>query len=291
MAITDKDNVPYEGDDLERYIDKVVSVKPTEFASKHWSYKLIKRLFDPQFIDSSKLPNTPCLFVANHSMYAVDGPIFGLPMQAENGRFLRALSDKFLWNPLTEDTLLKLGAVIGHPDVCSALMENGSDLLVFPGGAHEATKPASQKYTLQWKERYGFVKLAAKHGYTIIPTAVVGPEEFYNHLMEGEDIPNSLVGKLLKRFGVLTDNTRTDIMGPVPLGLFGTILPRPQRCYVKFGDPLDLSEYKGKVPSKKNQDSIRTEVATSINHMIAELFLLRAQKRSSDSLLRRFFTI
>ncbi|MGJ8687684.1 MAG: lysophospholipid acyltransferase family protein, partial [Spongiibacteraceae bacterium] len=140
-------------------------------------------------------------------------------------------------------------------------------------------------------ERYGFVKLAAKHGYTIIPTAVVGPEDFYNHLMEGEDIPNSLAGKLLKRVGLLTDNTRTDIMGPVPLGLFGTILPRPQRCYVKFGDPLDLSEYKGKVPSKKNQDSIRTEVATSINHMIAELFLLRAQKRSSDSLLRRFFTI
>ena len=146
-------------------------------------------------------------------MYAVDGPIIGLPMLAEHGRFIRALSDKFLWNPINENLLLNQGIVIGHPEVCSALMENGSDLIVFPGGAHEATKTADKKYQLLWKERYGFIKLAAKHGYTIVPTAIVGPEDFYDHLIEGEDLPNTIVGRALTKLGLINENTRSDLMG------------------------------------------------------------------------------
>ena len=286
----DTDYTPYEGEDLQRYIEKAIAVKPSENPKKSWGYKLIKRLFNPEFIDAHKLPDRPCLFVANHSLYAVDGPIFGLPMQAEQSRFLQALSDKALWSPGREDFLLKQGAVIGHPDVCDALMENGKDLLVFPGGAHEATKPAHQKYTLQWKERTGFVRMAAKNGYTIVPTAVVGPEEFYNHLMEGEDILNSRLGKLLKSVGVLSENTRPDAMGPIPVGLFGTLIPKPQRCYVQFGDPVDLSEFKGKKLSQKQQKDIRSDVADSIEQMISALFLRRAQFREKDNILRRFLT-
>uniref|UniRef100_UPI00356560DF lysophospholipid acyltransferase family protein n=1 Tax=Spongiibacter sp. TaxID=2024860 RepID=UPI00356560DF len=264
MSINDKDYIPYEGADMERYIERVLAVETPKNPTKSWAYKLLKRLFSPTFIDADKLPDKPCLFVANHSIYAVDGPILGLPMLAEHGRFLRALSDKWLWNSVNEGLLLKQGAVIGHPDVCSALMDAGSDLLVFPGGAHEATKPAEQKYTLQWKERSGFVRMAAQHGYTIVPTAVVGPEEFYKHLIEGRDLPNSLLGKLLTRLGVINENSRTDLIGPVPMGLFGTLLPRPQRCFIQFGDPVDLSEYKGSVPSKEQQMVVRMQVEESI---------------------------
>lgn len=287
MSINDKDYVPYEGDDMQRYIERVLAVEPPTHPARDWVYKLLKYLFSPTFLDADKLPDKPCLFVANHSIYAVDGPILGLPMLAEHGRFLRALSDKWMWNSVNEQFLLNQGAVIGHPEVCSALMEGGQDILVFPGGAHEATKPADQKYTLQWKERTGFVRMAAKHGYTIIPTAVVGPEEFYRHLMEGRDLPNSLLGKLLTRFGLLNENSRTDLMGPIPVGLFGTLLPKPQRCFIQFGDPVDLSEYKGKVPSKAQQMAIRSEVAETIEGMISSLFLKRAQERFKDKFWRR----
>ncbi len=291
MSFTDVDHVPYEGKDLERYIEKVIAVEPPANADKSWGYKLIKRLFDPVFFDAHKLPDKPCLFVANHSLYAVDGPILGLPVLAEHGRFLRALSDKALWAPSREDFLLRQGAVIGHPDVCSALMENGKDILVFPGGAHEATKPADQKYSLQWKERTGFVRMAAAHGYTIMPTAVVGPEEFYNHLIEGDDIPDSMLGKMLTKVGLLDENTRTDLLGPIPTGLFGSLLPRPQRCYIQFGDPVDLSNFKGKKPTKKQQWDVREKVADDIERMIAALFLKRAQNKSKDKLWRRILTV
>jgi 1-acyl-sn-glycerol-3-phosphate acyltransferase len=206
------------------------------------------------------------------------------------GRFLRPLGDKFLWSGATENYLLEQGGVIGHPDVCSALMEAGQDLLVFPGGAHEATKTAAQKYTLQWKERYGFVRLAALHGYTIMPVAIVGPDEFYSHLMEGEDLPDSMAGKLLQRFGVLGENTRSDLLAPIPLGVMGSMFPKPQHCYIQLGEPVDLSVYRDEHLGKRQLQGIRTEVAEQIETMISELLLLREQRRGDDGLLRRILT-
>ena len=79
-------------------------------------------------------------------------------------------------------------------------------------------------------------------------------------------------------------------MGPIPVGLFGTLIPKPQRCYVQFGDPVDLSEFKGKKLSQKQQKDIRSDVADSIEQMISALFLRRAQFREKDNILRRFLT-
>ena len=180
---------------------------------------------------------------------------------------------------------------MGHPEVCDALMEAGHDILVFPGGAHEAVKPERELYALQWKERYGFVRLAAKHGYTIQPFGIVGPDEFYSHLIEGEDLPDSPLGPILRRLGLLTENTRTDMMPPVPMGALGTLIPKPQRCYIGFGNPIDLSELKGRKLGKKRQEDIREQVATEIEQQLSELLLKRQQHRGRDGILRRILTI
>ncbi len=192
--------------------------------------------------------------MGNHSLFALDGWVLGPLLLKELDRFPRGLGDKFLFaNDRIADFILKRGAVMGHPEVCSALMRAGEDLIVFPGGAHEAVKPASMKYELQWKERYGFVKLAAKHGYTIMPFGLVGPDEFYGHLMEGADIPDSALGSLLKRLGLLTEDTRSDMLPPIPVGALGSFLPKPQRCYLGFGQPINLARYKGRTPTRKEQ--------------------------------------
>jgi 1-acyl-sn-glycerol-3-phosphate acyltransferase len=290
MAFTDKNAEPYSGQDLVRYIDKALRVTPPQSTIRKLSYKLIKHVFQPQLLDTQKIPERPCLFVANHALYAVDGPVIGLPMLAEQGRFIRALSDKFLWHSFNEDLLLNQGVVIGHPEVCSALMDNGSDLIVFPGGAHEATKSADKKYQLLWKERYGFIKLAAKHGYTIVPTAIVGPEDFYDHLIEGEDLPDTLVGRALSLLGLINENTRSDLMGPIPLGVFGTLIPKPQKCYVQFAEPLDLSKYKGKRLAEKTMLSLRQRVADDINTMIETLLTTQAKDRKRIGRIRRLLT-
>ena len=293
MSVFDKDNQPLrEKEALDRHIRMALEVEEPSGLQLEFFYRIIKLLFNPVILGEENLPNKPCLFVGNHSLFALDGWVLGPMFLRELDRFPRGLGDKFLFtNPRVAEVVLRAGGVMGHPEVCAALMKDGRDLMVFPGGAHEAVKPARDMYELQWKERYGFVKLAAKHGYTLMPFGMVGPDEFYGHLMEGEDLPESPLGQLLKRFGVLNEDTRQDMLPPVPVGALGTLFPKPQRCYVGFGEPIDLAHMKGKTPTKRQQQSIRAQVAEQIETQLAELLFTRAQNSGRDGLLRRLLTI
>ena len=290
MSIFDQDNQPFDDAGLAQHIERALAVHPPADTLDAVTYGIIRRLFKPTLVNTDNIPDEPCLFIGNHSLFALDGAIIAPTMLHQQGRFLRPLGDKFLWTSASEELLLKRGAVIGHPDVCAALMEQGEDLLVFPGGAHEATKTESERYTLQWKQRLGFVRLAAWHGYRIMPFAMVGPDEFYNHLIEGEDLPDSALGKLLQRFGVFNENTRPDMLPPLPVGALGSLFPKPQRCYVQFGEAVDLSVYQGKKLSKKQLQTIRALIAADIEEMLGELLRYRQQHKHEDGLLRRLLT-
>lgn len=291
MAITDKDNQPFDQHGLDEHIAMALEVEPPEGREMDIIYSIVKRVFKPTVVGADNIPDRPCLFVGNHSLFALDGMVLGPVMQKDLGRFLRPMGDKFLFSvDSVGNFLVEHGAVIGHPEVCAALMKNGSDLLVFPGGAHESVKAKSEIYALQWRERYGFIKLAAMHGYTIMPFGIVGPDEFYGHLMEGQDLPDSMLGSLLKRAGLLTEDTRQDMLPPIPSGLFGSLIPKPQRCYIGFGQPVDLSEYEGKKLGKKKLQTLRAEVSGEIEQQLTDLLLLRAQRKGEDSILRRLLT-
>ena len=292
MAVSDKDHIPLDDHGLAEHIATALAMEPPAGLELDLSYKIVRRLFKPMIVGQENIPEQPCLFVGNHSLFALDGFVLGPLMQKKLGRFIRGLGDRFLFaNPNIGDFVMKRGAVMGHPEVCSALMKNGSDLIVFPGGAHEAVKSANDMYSLQWKERYGFVKMAAMHGYTIMPFGIVGPDEFYGHFMEGHEIPDSALGKLLTRLGMLTEDTRPDMMPPIPVGALGSLFPKPQRCYLGFGEPVDLADFKGKNLSKKNMQKIRSEVAGEIEEQLSELLLLREQHRGNDGLIRRIPTL
>ncbi|MFU8764144.1 MAG: lysophospholipid acyltransferase family protein [Haliea sp.] len=293
MTALDKDNQPLQGERLQRHIERAVAVKSIpHHRDVLIAWQIIQRLFRPVVLGVDKIPAQPCLFVGNHSLFALDGLVVATIMHRQYGRFLRPLGDKFLFtHPPLEKALLARGAAMGHPAVCSALMAHGQDLLVFPGGAHEAVKPNRQRYQLQWKERYGFIRMAAEHGYTIMPFGIVGPDEFYSHLIESEDLPNSLPGKLLRRLGLLTEDTRPDALPPLPLGALGTLLPKPQRCYLGFGEPVSLARFSQRKPSKAQQRKIRDRVAAEIEEQLQHLLLLREQQRRENSLLRRILTL
>lgn len=290
VSIFDKNDQPFDAEGMERHIARALAVKaPSGLLGNAW-YQAIRRVFDPQLIAAGNIPERPCLFVGNHALFALDGMVLMPVMLHCQGRFLRPLGDRFLWNSFTETRLLAQGAVVGDPAVCSALMEHGCDLLAFPGGAHEATKAARRQYTLQWKERYGFVRLAAQHGYTIMPFAMVGPDEFYAHLIEGENLRDTALGKLLQRIGVLGEHTRTDMLPPIPIGALGSLFPKPQRCYIQFGQALNLGSYAGKKLTLKRQQLIRAAVALQIETLLEELLARRDREKDRDGLLRRLLT-
>ncbi|MFV8817450.1 lysophospholipid acyltransferase family protein [Haliea sp. E17] len=277
---------------LQTHIEEILQVSKPEGLHIDLFCKAVKKVFDPHIVGAEKIPDGPCMFVANHSLFALDGYILGPLMYRELNRFARPMLDRFLLEiPHLGDAFVGFGSALGHPEVCSALMREGHDILLFPGGAHEAVKPASALYQLQWRERYGFVRLAAQHGYTIMPFGIVGPDEMYGHLIEGEDLPGSPLGLLLKRLGILSENTRADLLPPIPVGALGTLLPKPHRCYIGFGNPVDLSHHGGRKPTQRTQEKIRAEVAAEIEEVLADLLVTRARNRSKEGLLRRVLTI
>ncbi len=285
-------NEPEADPRIERHIEKALVAEPPSGLEFALQYRIIQQLFRPRVFGAENIPEKPCLFVGNHSLLALDGMVLTPVVLKQLGRFLRPMGDRFTFSlPGSEDFFLKRGAVLGHPRVCSALMEAGEDLLVFPGGAHEAVKPKRDLYTLQWKQRYGFVRLAAEHGYTIMPFGMVGPDDFYDHLMEGEDLPDSALGQVLRRLGILSENTRPDLMPPIPVGALGSWFPKLQRCYIGFGKPLDLSKFKGQALSPAKLRSLRSKVAKEIELQLEAMLAERESGREQDGPLRRLLTL
>lgn len=293
MSLFDKDYAPLADTALlQRHIKQALAAQAPGGLEVDIAYQLVKRVFNPRVFGADNIPRKPCLFVGNHSLFALDAAVITPLFLKELNRFIRGMGDKFLfYNTRVADYLISKGLVMGHPEVCAALMRAKQDLLVFPGGAYESVKPVSSFYDLQWKERYGFVKLAARHGYTIMPFGLVGPDEFYGHLIEGQELPESALGRLLTRLGVLHEGIRYDILPPIPVGSLGTLFPKPQRCYLGFGKPIDLSRYKGKTLKQKSLHSVRAQVAEQIETQLADMLAIREQDKSDNSLLRRLLTV
>jgi 1-acyl-sn-glycerol-3-phosphate acyltransferase len=283
------DSSPLTAAELSALIEKARAVDEMGGLGSEKVYRLVKRYFSPTVVGLDNIPDEPTLFVGNHGGFGLDGFIICPILYHEAGRFVRGMGDDiWLQNEKIADQLMKSGMIPAHPDACSAMMEDGHDLLVFPGGAHEALKPASKKYTLQWRDRSGFVRMAAKHGYTITPFGLVGADEFYDHMIESEDFRDSLLGKVLQKAGILKDNLRKDVMPILPRGLFSTLLPRPQHCYLAFGEPIPVARHTGnKAIPKSVLNKVRAETSTSIDSLLRDMLLLRAQEKSKDSALRR----
>lgn len=287
------ENAPLDDPEArQRHIRRALAARPMGGWELEVLYRLVQTWFKPRVFGADRIPERPCLFVGNHGLFAVDGLIVLPVMLRDYTRFLRPMGDKFLFtDPRIASVLLKHGATMGHPDVCRALMSRGHDLLVFPGGAHEAVKAARENYRLQWKDRDGFVRLAAEQGYTVVPFGLVGPDDFYQHLIEGEDLPDTLLGRGLTRGGLLDPDMRRDLIPPLARGMLGSLLPRPEPCYLGFGEAVDLSRHRGRRLAAKTRSVIRERIATEIDSQLDELLLFRQSERGNQGIVRRLLTL
>jgi 1-acyl-sn-glycerol-3-phosphate acyltransferase len=284
--------------DLRRHIQQALATPPPRGIEQSLMYRFAKLWFRPRLFHADRIPDEPCMFIGNHALFGLDGLVLLPVMLEELGRYLRPMGDKFLFsNARTARYLLRRGGTMGHPDVARALMAHDQDILVFPGGAHEAVKPSRERYRLQWKDRLGFLRLAAEYGYTIVPFGLVGPDEFYEYLVDGEEIVEFFDG-----FGLWPEELRRDVVPPILRGAFGTAMPRAQACYLSFGEPLRIprngasrsgrrsSGSRGKTPavaSEKQLKAWRKVVAERIEAEIADMLTERERSRHEHGFLRR----
>ncbi|MCB1698744.1 MAG: acyltransferase family protein [Halioglobus sp.] len=285
----DSKQTVFSEEEIAALIDKFLAIEgPDERSFKRLNW-FIQRYFAPTIVGLENIPDEPTLFIGNHAMFGLDGMILMPTVYQQTGRFLRAMADNAWFQTSTGEKMANSGMVLGHPAVCGALMDAGQDLLVFPGGAAEANKTVAEKYSLVWRERTGFVRMAAQHGYNITPFGMVGPDDWWDHAIEGRELLHSRPVKLLQKLGLLGE-IREDLVPPLPRGLFNTLLPKPERCFLAFGEPIEVPDCRGKTVSKAIQKAVRDETAERIEDLVADMLLMRAQNKHKEGTLRRLLT-
>ncbi len=140
----------------------------------------LRMYFRPRYFGIDEVDDSrPALYVTNHTIYGLtDGLLFGLELFKRREIFLRPLVDNLHFEiPVWKDWIPKLGFVKANRENCSALMNAGENILVFPGGSRETCKRKGEQYKLIWKDHVGFARMAIQYGYDIIPVAQVGGDD------------------------------------------------------------------------------------------------------------------
>lgn len=255
----------------------------------------LKLYFSPRFFGLENFnPRKPTLLVGNHTIYGVlDAPLLLAEIYRQHSVLVRTLADHAHYDiPLWRNMLDRVGGVEGTRENCARLMERRDHVMVFPGGAREVSKRKGEQYQLTWKRRTGFCSMAIKYGYNILPFAAVGPDDAFDILLDAEDIKGSVVGKLLKRAGLLEKNSVLrggDIIMPVTRGLGPTMLPRPERFYFSVGQEIEVSSYAGREDDEDALFELRDKVAFSIQDQIGQMLTEREQDHDTG-LVRKLLT-
>lgn len=195
-----------------------------------------QRLTRPRWHGLENIPREgPVLLIGNHSTFAfVDMPIMISEIDRVTGRFVRGMADHLHFAvPGWRDLLTRAGAMPGTRENCRALLAAGEAVLVYPGGGREVAKRKGEKYELIWKQRTGFARMAVEAGCPIAPFGAVGAEESFDILLDADSPVFAPVRNVVERFG-----GRWDVVWPIARGLGPTPLPRPERLYFAFGEPI-----------------------------------------------------
>lgn len=261
-------------------INDILTFSPTEnsFADKLLTPS--EGYFSPRSYGTENIPkDRPVLFVGNHTIYGVFDPMLIVKsINQHTDYFPRSLADHMHFGvPLWTRFIEAMGIVEGTREICAALMNNQQSVLVFPGGAREVFKRKGESYQLVWKERVGFIKMAIEHGYDIVPFASVGPDDALSVLIDANDISKGL-GKRFRNSRFYKKTLRNgDMIPPITRGVGLTAIPRPERFYFSFGQPIATSELQGNNQTDELLFGTREMVAEAINSQIAELIDIRAQ--------------
>jgi len=239
-----------------------------------------RRITQPKFYGIENLPDDGSLLAGNHTIYGfLDLPFMMAEVWKRRRIIVRGLGEHAHYAvPVWRDLLGACGMVRGTRDNVRALMRDRQTILVFPGGAREVNKRRGQQYQLLWGERMGFARLAIEQGYPIVPCAAVGADDMLDVII---DQTTPLYGQLALAY--------EKVMGfptpPVVRGVGLTGIPRPERLYFWFGEPIDTTGFAG-----RNDDTaaraVRDEVKQSV--MAGIQFLRDERDKDPDrDLVRR----
>ncbi len=254
----------------ERWIDRLASlVEP------------FSRVTQPKLYGVEHLPAHGSLLVGNHTIYGfLDLPFMMAELWKHRQLAVRGLGEHAHYAvPIWRELLTVGGMVRGTRENVRALMRERQTILVFPGGAREVNKRRGQQYQLLWRERIGFARLAIEQGYPVVPFAAVGAEEMLDIVV---DQATPIYGQFARLYEKLIGFPTPPIVRGVGL----TPIPRPERLYFWFGDPIDTTRFGSRFDDTTAARALRDEVKQAILAGIQFLRDERDQDPSRDVLRR-----
>jgi len=175
-----------------------------------------------------RLPEGRVLVIANHAgQLPFDAAMLGLAllMEARPPRIARSMGEYWIPQlPWVSILAARIGALVGTPQNCIHMLENGECVLAFPEGVRGMSKLFSQRYQLQ-RFGTGFMRLALETATPIVPVAIVGSEEQHPSFANLEG--------LARVFGAPALPITATFPWLGPLGL----LPLPVKYRIYFGEP------------------------------------------------------
>jgi 1-acyl-sn-glycerol-3-phosphate acyltransferase len=178
-----------------------------------------------------RVPPGRVLLIANHAgQLPFDGMMLAMSLllDADPPRVARAMGEYFIPRlPFVSVALARGGSMVGTPDNCAHMLQNGECVIVFPEGARGMNKTFDQRYRLQ-RFGLGFMRLALETGTPIVPVGIVGSEEQQPGLAN--------FSRLAQLLGLPALPITAGFLVAGPLGL----LPLPTKYRILFGEPLEF---------------------------------------------------
>ncbi|MUL68330.1 glycerol acyltransferase [Mycobacterium sp. CBMA 234] len=231
-------------------------------------------LYRPWVTGLDRLPRDGrFLLVGNHTAFGfAEVVLVPYYTRRELGVRVRTLAERALgqMSGLGGDLVAAYGGVVGHPDTARELMRHNETVLVFPGGGREMPKFKGDEYQLKWDGRSGFARVAIESGYPIVPVGLVGSDDVYEPLF-GRD---STLGRLSQSIGERLGGP-PDMAMPLVRGIGPTLIPRPQRMYLEFGEPISTT-----APSRTDHsgwvETVKSTTQQALEQILAALQEIRA---------------
>ena len=219
----------------------------------------VSRVIQPKLYGLDHLPADGSLLVGNHTIYGLlDVPFMMAEVWKHRRLAIRSLGEHAHYAvPIWRDLLTAGGMVRGTRENVRALMRGRQTILVFPGGAREVNKRRGQQYQLLWRERIGFARLALEQAYPVVPVAAVGAEEMFDVIID-QNTP------IYGQFAHLYEKLMGFPTPPVIRGVGATPIPRPERLYFWFGEPIDSARFGSSFDDTSAARALRDEVKRAI---------------------------
>jgi 1-acyl-sn-glycerol-3-phosphate acyltransferase len=211
------------------------------------------------------------LLVGNHTRFGAEALLIPYLVRRAIGNRVRPLTDRTMGRMRgpAGDLLAACGGVVGAPETASELMCHHETILVFPGGGREIPKFKGEEHTLRWHGRAGFARLSVQHNYPIVPVGLVGGDDVYRSLTTREGGWGQLSQILTEKL-----TGRPDMALPLRHGIGPTLIPRPQRMYLRFAVPVDTTKPAG-VSEEKWVATVKQNTQESLEQTLTDLLAIR----------------